>query len=74
MKRLICKAKCTGFGSEMRSARCSFEHSYIEFQINGRRYHAFESKSMVADNFSLDKEYDLSFFPDGSYLKYCKVL
>lgn len=75
MKRQICKAKCVGFGSAMRSATCSIEHGCIEFEINGVRYMAFEKPTLHANMFRHGQEYDLSFIYKGhKELQYVQVV
>jgi len=54
------KAKCTGYGSMMRSALAPFEHPYVEFAINGVRYHWFNEKAEWERPFKNGKWYDIS--------------
>lgn len=75
MKRQIRKAKCVGFGSAMRSAKCSIEHGCVEFEINGVRYMAFEKPTLHAKMFRDGQEYDLSFIYKGhKELLYVQVI
>ena len=75
MKRMIVKAKCNGFGSEMRSALCPIEHGCVYFLVNGFEMVLFTNKTISENDFSEGKEYDISYLPkDRRTMSYPKII
>ena len=57
--RWTVKAKCTGFGSEERSAMCHIEQGCVYFDISGIEYRWFNYEKAV-EMFEGRKTYDIS--------------
>lgn len=75
MKRMITKSKCVGFGSEMRSAKCPFEHGCVYFLVNGVEMVTFEGKHFNSNMFVEGKEYDISWIPkERRVMSYPKLI